>query len=164
MLDAPHPDKHVDLCPCPHDHRDYLLARCTPEDGCWTWALFIDYDGYGNLTHRGFVWRAHRFAYEAFIGRIPDGLVIDHLCRNRACVNPEHLEAVTAYENNRRGHVHRGLTVHPPRTTPVRQYLSRAQVDEDDPRHGTRSGYNNLKCRCQRCRDASSAYQRKKRV
>jgi hypothetical protein len=50
---------------------------------------------------------AHRFAYLEFVGPIPDGLVLDHLCRNKKCVNPDHLEPVTNAENLRRGRVAR---------------------------------------------------------
>lgn len=76
----------------------------TTGDACWPWTARLDRDGYGTLkmpTGRSI--RAHRFAYELLVGPIPEGLVIDHLCRNRRCVNPAHLEPVTAEENWRRG-------------------------------------------------------------
>lgn len=60
-------------------------------------------DGYAQVTVDGHQVYAHRVAYEAIHGAIPDGLVIDHLCRNRGCVNVDHLEAVTHAENIRRG-------------------------------------------------------------
>ena len=56
-------------------------------------------EGYGQLDRT----LAHRLSYEAFVGVIPDGLTVDHLCRNRWCVNPWHLEPVTGLENGRRG-------------------------------------------------------------
>jgi len=74
-------------------------------DGCWNWTASLNDSGYGVLHKpgkRGGVVRAHRFAYELLIGLIPETLVIDHLCRNRACVNPDHMEPVTIGENVRR--------------------------------------------------------------
>ena len=70
-------------------------------DGCRVWTGRLDTGGYG-IERR---LRAHRVSYELIVGPIPAGLCIDHLCRNRACVNPSHLEPVTIRENCRRGTV-----------------------------------------------------------
>lgn len=73
-------------------------------DDCWAWQGFIDQKGYGRYQPTGGrLAQAHRFAYESAVGPIPDGLVIDHLCRNRGCCNPAHLEPVTNRENILRG-------------------------------------------------------------
>lgn len=67
---------------------------------CWLWAGGITAAGYGALrSDDGSVLLTHRFSYELHVGPIPDGLVIDHLCRNKRCCNPTHLEAVTQGEN-----------------------------------------------------------------
>ena len=71
--------------------------------GCWVWIGAIRSDGYGVLRHNGKTVRAHRFLYEQIRGAIPAGLDLDHLCRNRACCNPYHLEAVDRATNLRRG-------------------------------------------------------------
>jgi hypothetical protein len=79
--------------------------RETLDMNCWEWQRGRIPDGYGvafdraTRRHIG----AHRVYYEELVGPIPDGMTIDHLCRNPACVNPGHLEPVTMRENNLRG-------------------------------------------------------------
>ena len=71
---------------------------------CWCWtANKLNEKGYARIEYRGRTTPAHRLSYEVHVGPIPTGLVIDHLCRNPCCVNPDHLEPVTVGENTRRG-------------------------------------------------------------
>lgn len=72
-------------------------------EGCWLWLGTITPNGYGIYHYKGTRQSAHRAVYETKVGPIPEGFVIDHLCRNRACVNPDHLEPVTQKTNVNRG-------------------------------------------------------------
>lgn len=82
------------------------VDRRSPEE-CWPWVGTLNAAGYGHLwggrdDPREWL-KAHRVAYELLVGPIPAGLVLDHLCRNRRCVNPDHLEPVNLVENVMRG-------------------------------------------------------------
>lgn len=79
---------------------DDFESRVLKIEGCWIWQGPVHHTGYGGFGRSRF---AHRYSYETFIGPIPDGLQLDHLCRNRACVRPDHLEPVTMRDNLLRG-------------------------------------------------------------
>lgn len=80
-----------------------IWTKATP-DGCWTWQGTLTNKGYGFARRDGRRHPVHRLVYELVNGPIADGLVIDHLCRNRACIKPEHLRAVTLRENTMAAH------------------------------------------------------------
>lgn len=81
--------------------KEKLERRFMPEPnpGCWIWLSALNDRGYGQFSKK----HAHRVTYETFVGPIPEGLVLDHLCRVPCCVNPAHLEPVTHKENILRG-------------------------------------------------------------
>lgn len=88
-------------------HKDpmekFIDAIDVLRDGCWQWRNSLASDGYGKFWIAQTQFLAHRFSYQLYIGEIPEGLQLDHQCRNRGCVNPEHLEPVTQKENILRG-------------------------------------------------------------
>ena len=73
------------------------------DTGCWEWNGYLNRGGYGQIKSKGRTFRAHRIYYEHIKGVIPANMEIDHLCRNRRCVNPDHLEAVASEINTQRG-------------------------------------------------------------
>lgn len=79
------------------------VDRSGGPEACWEFVGARDPNGYGRIRHGDNARLAHRVAYEISVGPIPDGLTLDHLCRNTSCVNPAHLEPVTVGENVLRG-------------------------------------------------------------
>jgi hypothetical protein len=129
-------------------HAGYTVAA----NGCWEWK-YVNWAGYGGFRYDGRRMGAHRAAYELLVGPIPDGMDIDHLCRNRRCVNPAHLQPVTRSENLSRGEVGRWNTrkTHCPKGHPY----SPANTYHD--RRGWRG--------CRTCRqESSSNYQARKKA
>lgn len=135
--------------------RERFEAKYIPvtESGCWIWIGYIDKSirgGYGRFALNGRAKRAHRVAYELYRGEIPAGMTLDHLCRVRCCVNPDHLEVVTMDENRSRGMS--PSAQHARRAHCLRGHLLTAEntwMRSDGGR------------RCRQCkRDASNAYTR----
>lgn len=92
---------------------DRFWSKVDAGGDCWLWTGAKQKSGYGKFSAPGGkTVLAHRFAYGALVGAIPQGLTLDHLCRVRRCVNPDHLEPVSAIENANRG-------------KPQRQYICR---------------------------------------
>lgn len=134
---------------------DRLLSKTwrNPATGCWEWvAALRGVKGYGSFTLNGRSTQAHRASYTLLVGPIPDGAVLDHLCRNRKCVNPEHLEPVTDRENILRGD---GVAAHNAQKTSCKN--GHAFTPENTLTHKSGRG-------CRQCgRDRSRAYMARKR-
>lgn len=118
-----------------------FFARVTEDaSGCWLWNRAME-SGYGQFSDNRKMWLAHRWSYEFLRAEIPDGLVLDHLCRVRVCVNPWHLEPVTQSANI------------------VRSYVTcrsgHAYTDENTEFHPTR-GHRQCK-QCRQARDSRAA-------
>ena len=123
---------------------DKLISE-DPKTGCW---LFEGptYRGYGRVHYQGQTWRVHRLAWTLKNGPIPDGKVLDHLCRNRNCCNPDHLEPVTDLVNIHRSPIHNATKTH---------------CKQGHPFTEETTGYNHHKGRVRRyCRKCQRAWNR----
>jgi hypothetical protein len=127
----------------------YLLDRCVydKETGCWNFKSVPSPNGYCHIRFNGKTKQAHREVYELFLGKIKDGLQIDHICRNRRCVNPDHLEPVTTKENIARGVNGRS------KVACINGHL----LSGDNVRFRTNSGWR-------KCRTCEREHQRKRRL
>ncbi|WP_432110795.1 HNH endonuclease signature motif containing protein [Streptomyces sp. YPW6] len=131
---------------------DRFLAHITDTPaGCWQWTGYLMPNGYARISVAGERQYAHRVAYEAMVEPIPEGLVIDHLCRNRGCVNPEHLDAVTQRTNVLRGESQAAARAR--QTACVRGHAF-------DRTNTYRAGNGTRKCR--KCRTAARARARRR--
>ena len=120
-------------------------------DGCWLWTGYLDKFGYGKTTLRGVATSAHRLVWiHSGRGPIPDGLQIDHLCRNPQCVNPQHMEATTRSVNVQRAY--------------DAKHAATGRATVDGAPHGTRNGYGYHKCRCDECTAANREAHREQRL
>lgn len=108
-----------------------LLARFDIDDesGCWNWNGPLS-KGYGTVWADGRNRGAHCVLYELVVGPVPKGLELDHLCRNRRCCNPNHLEPVTHQENMHRSREHRNYTTVP---RPSSWNCHGTQIDQEMP-------------------------------
>lgn len=128
-------------------HRFRAKLQRSP-GGCWNWIGARKPTGYGNFWYAGKTVLAHRFAWEALVGPIPDGLTVDHICRNTSCVNPAHMEIVPFAVNLLRGEC-------PPAANARKTHCPQGHQYGGDNLHITRGGRRHCRtCKRDRARAA----------
>ena len=146
-----------------HRLRDFMRMVEKPAgiDGCWLWRGATSHTGHGVYQGHG----AYRIAYEWMVGTVSDGMVIDHLCRVPACVNPHHLEPVTQATNMKRAAIARAVEFQGNTVifTPV-EYCRRGHVQNAETRHEYRAPDGELFRICKVCKRMTDAanYERAK--
>ena len=130
-------------------------------DYCWIWTLKPNSEGYGRATLDKRTWYAHRLVYTLLVGPIPDGLVLDHLCRVRRCVNPVHLDPVTQGTNVRRGAGPQLTAMRPVRTHCKRGH----EMTRENTILAKQSRSDTVMRQCRTCRNARdlARYYKKRR-
>lgn len=131
-----------------------LLSSFNKKGDCWIWNKSLTCWGYGQTTYKHKPYSAHRLMYMTFVGPIPEGLELDHLCRNRNCINPEHLEPVTRSVN---------LTRSPITKAGINARKTHCKNDHEligDNLYIKPNGARN----CRTCRNISSMKQRQRRI
>lgn len=137
--------------------KDRLLDKISPEpnSGCWLWDASLNSKGYGQIYYNGKPHLAHRISYMIYVGPIPIELELDHLCRVRSCVNPDHLEPVTHRVNSCRSPLIRANG---------EEWRSQTHCKNGHPFSGNNLSYRDKAKRHRRCKQCARERARKYRM
>ena len=145
-----------------------FFSHVEKTDECWNWKAHRTPTGYGEFKIDGHYVKAHRWIYEQTIGPILNGREIDHLCRNRSCVRPDHLEVVTHAENMKRGRWPKGAWQKMAQAQLAKTHCPKGHPYRGDNLIQTRKdGHSHRRCRMcyeEQQRNACARYRAKRRA